>query len=291
SIPTTLQIRRKIPTGLSPILADPTQIHQVLMNLLTNAGHAMREDGGTLTVELEEVDSCPGHGPGGESEASNRWLRLTVADTGHGMAPEILERIFDPYFTTKKQGEGTGLGLAQVHGIVTGNGGIITVESKPGQGAVFRVFFPIIADGIREEADWDHEVPTGKESILLVDDEPPIVHLGQRMLEGLGYSVLAVTGAIEAMELFRVSPDTFDLIITDMTMPGLTGKEIAAQVLKMRPGRPVIIVTGYSELITHEDALAMGVGALLKKPLQRLSLAQTVRRVLDSEKKHATIIS
>ncbi|MCP3954730.1 MAG: response regulator [Desulfobacterales bacterium] len=281
SLPSTIEIRQQIKTQRSTILANPTQIHQVLMNLCTNAHHAMRETGGVLTVELyiEEV---------GEDRAqqynlsAGRYLVLAVKDTGHGMSVTTKERIFDPYFTTKKKGEGTGLGLSVIHGIIKTHGGAIVVESGVGKGAAFIIFFPMIEDKEDRKPQSVHQpLPTGKECILFVDDEPVLVEIGGQMLRHLGYRVECVADSVEALRLFQQSPDSFDLIITDMTMPKMTGDVLAHEILKVKPTIPIIMATGFSELMTEEKAKRAGIKDFLLKPLVIRDLAGTIRRVLD----------
>jgi PAS domain S-box-containing protein len=281
SLPATIEIRQRILMEPATILADATQIHQVLMNICTNAGHAMRLTGGMLEVYLGE--------PREEFEpplplqhlAGDHYLCLAIRDTGHGMPPEVLERIFDPYFTTKKKEEGTGLGLAVVHGIVTSHNGHITVESTPGQGTVFKIFFPFIpAKVFDQQKTMGAQLPGGKERVLLIDDEVDIVHVNRQMLERLGYSVSAYSDSREAVAAFESAPDAVDLLITDMTMPGLTGDQVVRSVHARRPDLPIIMCTGFSEIITAEKAQALGVRKLMMKPLLVGDLAQTIRELL-----------
>lgn len=268
-------------TGI--IDANLTQIHQVVMNLCTNAAHAMKENGGVLEVSLAnaemDIDTTAQHpdihpGP---------YLRLTVSDTGIGIAPVLLERIFDPYFTTKKVGEGTGLGLAVVHGIVKNHGGIVKVYSEPGKGTTFHVYFPRI-DGFQEitETQKVELLPVGgHERVLLVDDEQALVDLGKKMLKHLGYEVAVRTSSIEALELFRNRPDRFDLVIMDFTMPNMTGDKLAQEMMRLSPGLPVILCTGVSERISEMKAKALGIQEFVMKPFDLNDLARTIRRALD----------
>jgi CheY-like chemotaxis protein len=242
----------------------------------------MRLSGGVLEVYLGE--------PREEFEpplplqhlAADHYLCLAIRDTGHGMPPEVLERIFDPYFTTKKKEEGTGLGLAVVHGIVTSHNGHITVESTPEQGTVFKIYFPYIPVKV-----FDHkktmgaQLPKGKEHVLLIDDEVDIVHVNRQMLQRLGYTVSAYSDSREAVAAFETDPDTVDLLITDMTMPGLTGDQVVQSVHARRPDLPIIMCTGFSEIITPEKAQALGVHKLMMKPLLVGDLARTMRELLD----------
>jgi CheY-like chemotaxis protein len=251
------------------------------MNLCTNAGHAMRTRGGVLDVSLSEfeLDSATeapylGMEPG-------PYLKMSVADTGEGMTPEILDRIFDPFFTTKSPTEGTGMGLAVVHGIVKSHGGAITVRSTPGRGSVFGVYFPKIAGVFAEEAEAPFVFSTGTGRILLVDDEDLIVEMGASMLARLGYEVHAVHDGLEALEAFRRNPDQFDLVITDQTMPHLTGTELANELTALKPGIPIILCTGYSEMVSRETAKDMGISEFLTKPVSRGELIESVRRALE----------
>ncbi len=283
SLPTTVEIRQEIDisTESGIVLADSTQIHQVLMNLCTNAAHAMRGSGGTLSVKISEVHAdeylvsrYPDLKPGS-------FAKLTVSDTGCGMDAQLLDRIFDPYFTTKAPGEGSGMGLAVVQGIVKSHGGAISVYSEPGQGSTFNLFFPTIKGKIQQESITPLELPTGKERILFVDDEKGLVDLGEEMLQSLGYIVTGKTNSTEALELFSSDPGAFDLVITDMTMPGLTGKELASKLMVIRQDIPVILCTGFSELINEKQAKESGIRELLMKPYVMSNLADAVRRAID----------
>ncbi len=286
SLPTTITIASTIDTTVGPVMADPGQIHQVVMNLCTNAYHAMRESGGTLTVSLKPAELT-------KAEVSQRGLLvagrhavLEVSDTGCGMEKAIQERIFDPYFTTKGKGEGTGLGLAVVHGIVTNLHGEISVTSEPGQGSSFKVSLPVIK--FQEHGslvEKTEPLPRGNERILVVDDDPAIVRLEREMLESLGYRVTVFGDSAQALRALRKSPQDFDLLLTDMTMPRLTGAELAGEVLRLRPGLPIILCTGFSELINAEKAKDLGIREFMLKPLEKGALAKAVRRVLDGEVK------
>ncbi|MDA8164483.1 MAG: DUF3365 domain-containing protein, partial [Desulfobacteraceae bacterium] len=247
SIPTSIAIREEIDPGCEPVLADPTQIQQVTMNLCTNAYHAMREKGGLLTVRLQMVELAAGDLASKNLAAPGRYILLTVADTGIGMFPEIQERIFDPYFTTKKMGEGTGLGLAMVHGIVRGLHGGITVASAPGRGAAFHIYLPAVAAAApAEEEAAPAPLPAGSERVLLVDDDPMTLAALRSLLQNLGYRAEPFGDAAEAVAAFRERPRDFDLVLTDMTMPGKTGEDVARELLVLRPGLPVILCTGFS---------------------------------------------
>ncbi|MDY6989466.1 MAG: PAS domain S-box protein [Thermodesulfobacteriota bacterium] len=280
TLPTTIEIGRDLESG-SVLMADPTQMHQVLMNLCTNASHAMGKNGGVLKVstKVEELDAdfgarYPDISPGPH-------LKLTVSDTGHGMDASILERAFDPYFTTKEKGEGTGMGLSVVHGIVKSHGGTITAYSEPGVGASFNVYLPVVKTEVEEDLHVQESLPTGTERILFVDDEQSLVTLGKQMLKSLGYEVVARMSSPYALETFEAQPDSFDLVITDMTMPTITGDNLAVQLMKIRPDIPVILCTGFSPSITEERAKALGIRGFLLKPFLKSDMAKTIRRVLD----------
>ncbi|MFZ2631138.1 MAG: PAS domain S-box protein [Desulfosalsimonadaceae bacterium] len=281
SLPSTIDIRQDIRSE-SLAMADPSQIHQIIMNLCTNAAHAMADsDSGTMAIALSDIlleDKFLEQYP---ELQQGHYLKLAVSDTGIGMGPDILPSIFEPYFTTKEPGEGTGLGLAVIQGIVKSHGGEITVESAPGKGSVFTVYLPILKQRTGVAPAVSEPLPTGHERILLIDDESAIVNMQSKQLTKLGYSVTTRTSGIEALELFRNKPDAFDLVITDMTMPHMTGDKLAIELIKIRPDIPVILCSGYSRKISDEAAEKIGVTAFLLKPLILQKLAETVRRVLD----------
>ena len=279
-IPTTIEIRQNlIDSGI--VMSNPTQIHQIMMNLCTNAVHAMDKTGGVLDVSLKRVvlngdDAIHDLRPG-------PYLRLSVSDNGHGIIPEVTARIFDPFFTTKEVGQGTGLGLSVVHGIVKSHGGGIRCKSKPGEGTIFDVYLPEIDAG--EETLRPHKkepLAKGTERILFVDDEPALIDLTKKMLENLGYIVTTRASSIEALELFRNNPDKFDLVITDMTMPAMTGDQLAQKIMDIRHDIPIILCTGYSEHITEERAKRIGIREFVMKPLVVRQLAITIRNTLDA---------
>ncbi len=280
SLPTTIEIRPSIQSD-SLVTADPTQIHQVLMNLCTNAAHAMAEKGGVLAVKLVDVEIDADLKAEHPELKPGNYLELIVSDTGHGMPAHVLERIFDPFFTTKGTGEGTGMGLAVVHGIVGGCGGAITADSEPGKGSTFKVYLPVVG---RQSPTLDpakESMAKGTERILFVDDEPALVKIGKKMLESLGYTVTGRTSSLEALELFKAKPERFDLVITDMAMPNMSGDILSAELMKVRPEIPIILCTGYSAKISEESALKKGIKAFAYKPVGRHDLADSVRRVLD----------
>ena len=280
AIPATISIRVNTLSEPELILADPTQIQQVLMNLCTNASHAMREKGGTLDIDLDGVSVSPSNCDPQEMRPG-LYARLIVRDTGTGMPPDIIDRIFDPFFTTKKLGEGTGLGLSVVHGIVKQHNGYIFVESEPGKGSIFTVYFPKISGEPETDAAGDGALPTGSERILFVDDEEALVEMGEDVLAELGYQVTARMSSREALALFRVDPSRFDLVITDQTMPEMTGVDVAREILALRPGTPIIMCTGFSHLVDADKAKAAGIRAFAMKPLTKGEVARTIRKVLD----------
>jgi CheY-like chemotaxis protein len=285
TIPSSIEIKSRVDEDCGHIKGDPTQIHQVIMNLCTNAYHAMQETGGTLEVELKEVDISYEKSVERVGMKVGRHLELTVKDAGHGMHPEVLERIFEPYYTTKAQGKGTGLGLSVIHGIIKNYGGDISVSSRPGKGTTFTVYIPII-DDIDIETEKVETVTAGKgdERILLIDDEKQIIDIEQQILERLGYKVTPKTDSQEALEEFAALPERFDLVITDMTMPKMTGDQLARRIMDIKPDIPVILCTGFNETITEEKALAMGIDKFVMKPIVKDELANTIRSVLDTPK-------
>lgn len=288
SLPSSIEIRKNIEPGLGNILADPTQIHQVLMNLCTNASHAMGKGGGILDIklksfELNPVDrkNFPGLNPGG-------YLKLTIRDTGNGIDKNIIEKVFTPYFTTKEHGKGTGMGLALVHGIVKNHGGAITVSSKLGKGTTFDVYFPVNDSKINPKVKDTKPLPTGNECILFVDDEKAVVDTAKEALDRLGYHVVARTSSIEALEAFRSFPEKFDLVISDLTMPNMTGDNLAKELIQIRPNIPIIICSGFSQIIAEEDIKEIGIKDLLTKPFSIHDLANTIREILDDNSNHNT---
>jgi len=280
SIPTSIEIRQNIAENVDPIIADPTQINQILINLCTNANHAM-PDGGTLEINLQNTIfdkntslQYPGLNPG-------RYVNLTVSDTGHGISQEDIDRIFDPYFTTKEVGKGTGMGLAVIHGIVKDHNGVITVKSELEKGTTFSIFFPVVEKEAEVEIESDEELPTGDERILFVDDEEVIVKLGRQRLKRLGYKIETAISPIEALKLFRSQPDQFDLVITDMMMPKMTGDKLVKEILNIRSDIPIILCTGFSEKIDEKMARKIGTADYIEKPYDKTDLACKVRKVLN----------
>ncbi|OEU74360.1 MAG: hypothetical protein BA864_04950 [Desulfuromonadales bacterium C00003093] len=282
SLPSTIEIRQDIDADCGPVMADPTQIHEIIMNLGTNAYHAMREKGGILWITLRQEEIGSDDLKYDLDLHSGSYLKLIVEDTGHGIDSNIMEKIFDPYFTTKGVGEGTGMGLSVVHGIVREHGGDIRVYSEPGKGAAFHVYLPLIESGtVEREIISAEPVPTGTERILFVDDEEQIVQMAQQILESLGYHVTPRTSSVEALEAFRAKPYEFDLVITDMTMPNMTGAELAHKLLEIRPDIPILLCTGFSELIDENKAKAIGIREYVMKPIVKDKIAGTIRKALD----------
>ncbi len=283
SIPTSIEIRQNIDSN-SLIMSNPTQAHQIIMNLCTNAAYAMDESGGILEVGLKDVAIDKTSAMYKEGLKPGDYIEIKVSDTGSGISSDVIDSIFEPYFTTKAPGEGTGMGLAVVDGIVEKSGGKIRVESQLGEGTVIRVYQPITKKRQVQHLYETEELPSGTERILFVDDEAPIAKMGSWNLEGLGYSVTTRTSSIEALELFRIRPNDFDLIITDMTMPNMTGDVLAAEAMIIRPDIPVILCTGYSKRISDESASEIGIKEFAYKPIVKADLAKTVRKVLDEAK-------
>ncbi len=286
TLPTTVEIQTDLDPASGTIMADKTKLHQVVMNLCTNAFQALKDGNGTLRVTLSRQGMTAKDGEKDKGSPAP-FIILSVSDTGQGMDPETVSHIFDPYFTTKGQGstKGTGLGLAMVHGIIEGYNGFIEVESEPGHGSTFRVFIPAVEENTAtlEKSEKEKPLPVGigTERILVVDDEPLLVRINTRILEDYGYTVTGVTDSLEALEKVRADSKQFDLIITDQTMPGLTGSELAKAVLEITPLMPIIICTGHSEVTSAEESLAMGIKKYLYKPVQGDELVRTVRMVLD----------
>jgi PAS domain S-box-containing protein len=280
SIPTTITMNVNVMSESAFILADPVQIQQVIMNLCTNAYHAMLEKGGTLDVELSDFSVGPLDGDS-HGIKPGLYMKLTVRDTGTGIPAQIKDRIFDPFFTTKAVGEGTGLGLSVVMGIVKQSGGYINVESEPGKGSTFSVYFPKVAGELVADIKGKEEAPTGTERILLVDDEEALLEMGKQILTRLGYKVTSQMSSEVALALVEESPSHFDLVITDQTMPDMTGVELAEKILAIRPDIPVILCTGFSHLVDADSARATGIKGFAMKPLTKREIAKTVREVLD----------
>jgi PAS domain S-box-containing protein len=283
TLPATIEIRQVIDPSSDSVVADPTQIHQILMNLCTNASYAMRERGGVLAIRLDNVELLSDQATGFPDLEPGPHARLMVSDTGTGIDPSDIERIFEPYFTTKPLGDGTGMGLALVHGIVKRHGGDIHVQSEPGKGTTFTLLFPRVKAGAAAAREGIEHLPGGHETILYVDDENAIVDMAIFMLARLGYRVIGKTKSVEALVAFREAPERFDLVITDQTMPGMTGKELAQELMAVRPDIPIILCTGFSEIIDEEKAREIGIREFIMKPLVMTDLAKSIRRILDEE--------
>lgn len=283
-LPSTIEVTKHVQEGTRAILADPTQVHQILMNLCTNAFHVMEKGGGTLTVELmnkelvsQDVRQYPGVAPG-------PFIELTIGDTGPGIPGELIDKIFDPYFTTKPLGKGSGMGLSIVHGIVQSYGGFINVKSKEGAGAWFHIHLPALARVNKDNEKYEEEGITGGcERILLVDDEEIVADMARSMLEYLGYEVTVFTNSLESLNVFSDDPSRFDMVITDQTMPVMTGVDIAERMLNIRPDIPIIICTGYSSSVSEEKVLAMGVKGFAMKPLAIKDISRLIRKIFDDE--------
>jgi len=282
AIPKTINLHQDIDENCGPTLADPTQVHQIIMNLCTNAYHAMQNTGGDMRVALKEVTIKPEDSIALKNNPGT-YLRLMVSDTGHGMDNLVKQRIFEPYYTTKEKNKGTGMGLSVVHGIVKSYGGDISVFSKPGAGTTFYVYLPRL-DTYKEpqSVNFDTPVSRGSERILFVDDEDQIVSMVEKMLNSLGYNITSKTSSIEAFETFKKQPDQFDLVITDQAMPNMSGMQIAYNMMKIRPDIPIILCTGFSEVVTEEQAKAAGIKEFIMKPIVKRDLAAAIRKVLSS---------
>lgn len=284
SLPATIKICRKIQAESSIVLADPTQIHQILVNLCTNASHAMRQTGGTLEVSLADVNLESETRIGDELLEPGSYVKLNVSDTGCGMEKEVLERIFEPFFTTKNVNEGTGLGLPVVHGIVKSHDGAIAVTSAPGKGTTFEIFFPRIENKQTQETQTSESVSRNQEVILLVDDEEMMIDVTGRILERLGFVVVTKTNSIDALEAFQEKPDEFDLVITDQVMPNMTGTELAEKLISIRADIPVILCSGFPDKISPDELNRIGIKKFIAKPISKQEIAIIVRSVLDGQK-------
>jgi PAS domain S-box-containing protein len=285
TIPSNIELAQDIQSECGLVLADPTQLHQIAMNLITNAYHAVQESGGKILVELRE--KWLGNGDVADTVLKpGHYVMLTISDTGIGIDPAVIGRIFDPYFTTKEHGKGTGLGLAVAYGIIKDHHGEVKVYSEVGKGTTFNIFIPLIEKNSDIES-FEETVTihsTGHERILLVDDEELIVRIETQMLERLGYKVTSRISSIDALEAFRANPDAIDLVLTDMTMPNMTGDQLAKKLISIKPDIPIIVCTGFSEKLNAENAKASGISGFLMKPVVKSDIAQMVRKVLDEAK-------
>ncbi|NNF99702.1 MAG: response regulator, partial [Desulfobacteraceae bacterium] len=280
TLPATIIFKQDLPSDIKLVMADPAQIHQIFMNLCTNAAHAMKKKGGTVQISLrnrpfDQKTVAKHH----HIEPGN-YVCIKVQDTGHGIAPDIRNHIFDPFFTTKPQGEGTGMGLSVVHGIVKDHGGEIMVESDTGRGSTFTVYLPALIDESEEETIPIIDIPKGNERLLVVDDETSLVKMQQQMLTRLGYTVTAVTSSREALAIIEEAPGDFDLLITDLTMPDMTGLELSRNVLAIRPDIPVLLCSGFSEDGSEKEAMQLGIHRIVRKPIKKQQIAQAIRNAL-----------
>lgn len=281
TIPTSVELKTDIQHDAGPIEADPTQIHQILINLCTNATHAI-EGAGILEINVSEIEIETPHITGNNALSSGSYIKLTVSDNGIGIPHDIQDKIFDPYFTTKEIGKGTGMGLAVVQGIVKNYDGAISIYSEPGKGTRVTVLFPKANSLQKESIGFPIEMPKGNETILFVDDEPSLALLGKHILTRLGYEVITCVDPKEAFDLFASDPKRFDLMITDMTMPGMTGEQLAKNVLEIRQTMPILLCTGFNSKMTEKLAEEIGIGGYLEKPLDKYLLATTVRNTIDT---------
>jgi PAS domain S-box-containing protein len=282
SLPSTIRVKHHIQSPMDTIKADATQLYQVIMNLATNAADAMRDTAGTLEIRVERVDVTQETPELSVHLSPGNYVRLTVKDTGIGMDRATKDRIFEPFFTTKPKGKGTGLGLSVVYGIVKSHKGTILVDSEPGRGSSFDVYFPRVREKESLTKERPRDIPGGTEHILFVDDEASVADAAQKLLERLGYKVTMRTSSVDALEAFRAQPARYDLVISDVTMPNMTGTELTRRILNIRPGMPIILCTGFSELIDDEKMKVLGIRTLIMKPVTYRDLAGKVRQVLDA---------
>ena len=283
TIPSTIEIRTHLPKADIMILSDPIQINQIMMNLCTNAAQVMEETGGLLEIVVAPLTLSRRTAKNYPDLTEGDYLKITLSDTGHGITPDIIDRIFDPYFTTKEIGKGSGMGLAVVHGIVKNHNGRIWVDSQVGKGTTFTLLFPVVDETPVDEPAPAEEPVRGEESILFVDDDEAITDVSREMLEQFGYTVETATEPEQALKRFESNPNGFDLVITDMTMPKMTGAVLSEKIKEIRPDIPVIICTGHSSLIDEERAKQFGIDAYVMKPVSISTLGKTIRKVLDSE--------
>jgi CheY-like chemotaxis protein len=290
-IPSTIEIKQDL-SASGMVMSHPTQVNQIMMNLCTNAVHAMGETGGILEISLNDVAIDGASDLHGIDLAPGTYLRLSIRDTGKGMTPEVMEKIFEPYFTTKDPGHGTGLGLSVVHGIVKSHNGAITCRSLPGEGTVFDIYLPAIkSDPSEDDSLKEGPLSSGNERILFIDDEQVLVDMATEMLTGQGYRIIGKKSSIEALELFREDPDGFDLVITDMTMPGMTGAMLAKEIIAIRHDIPVILCTGYNEHISEERAKEIGISEFILKPMDLRKFTESIRKALDRNRNPHAISS
>jgi len=288
SMPASIEISKNIQTGSGKVLGDPSQIHQMLMNLFTNTAHALSEGGGGLEVSLSDVEIDADVTAQNPDLKPGPHVRLRVSVSGRGISPSIMERIFDPYITTKGEVDGTGMGPIVVRGTVKSHGGGIIVHSEPGNKVTLDIFFPRIRSEVTSKKELATSLPRGKERILLIDDEQALASLGKQMLERFGYQVISETSSMEALEAFRAQPNGFDLVITDVMMPSMTGLELAEKLLTVRPDIPIILCSGVGETVTKEKARALGIREFVMKPIVITEIAKIIRKVLDEQNDRGT---
>ncbi len=282
TLPSTISIDQEIEPEAGSVCADPVQLHQVVVNICTNAYHAMEVSGGRLVIGLRQAFHLPPQIRRKAECLGTEYVEISMQDTGSGMPPEVAAKIFDPFFTTKAEGKGTGMGLSIVHGIVSELEGAVTVDSEVGRGTTFRIFLPKTREISVEKSIASKSLPGGTESILFIDDEKMLVDMVRDKLERLGYSVVGETDSRAALYLFTSDPNAFDMVITDFTMPGMNGLDVAKRMLEVRPALPIIICTGYSELVDRESAVAAGIQGFLQKPVLNEDMAQLVRDLIDA---------
>jgi PAS domain S-box-containing protein len=280
SLPATIDIRKALDPTAGTVLADPIQMHQVLVNLCTNAEYAMRGRSGVLEIRLDRADVDPGFAVDHPPLQAGNYARLTVRYTGDGMEQAVMASIFEPFFTTKGAGKGSGMGLAVVHGIIVSHHGIITVESTPGHGTTFAIYLPLVEEVAAEEPPPQEVTSSGMARLLFVDDESNLADLSKVVLEGLGYQVVVCTDSYEALAVFRAEPQAFDLVITDQTMPHMTGDLLAGALRRIRPDIPIILCTGFSHTMDAQKAKTLGMDAFLMKPVTTHDWERTIQRVL-----------
>nr|WP_320013007.1 PAS domain-containing protein [uncultured Desulfobulbus sp.] len=288
ALPSTIEIKQRLNPATDNIQADPTQIHQVVMNLCTNAFHAMENTGGVLEITLDNSTFLQEDLARNPGVKAGSFIHLVISDSGPGIPQEVIGRIFEPYFTTKGVGKGTGLGLSLVHGIVTSLGGVVTFDSSPEAGTAFHVYIPSTRAEESTSPGADDAKLVGSEHILLVDDEEILAEMGKAMLERLGYQITTCCSSQEALEIFQKEPDRFDAVVTDQTMPGMTGMELARKILQFRPGIPIILCTGFSSSVNEERALENGIHSFILKPVRKGDLATALRRAFDQLSYHST---
>jgi two-component system cell cycle sensor histidine kinase/response regulator CckA len=284
SLPSTIEIKKAIPHQLPEIYADPTQLHQVIMNLCSNAAHAMQQSGGCLSLSIEHINMDEQAARKHAGLEPGAYLKLDVSDTGCGMPPDIVDKVFEPFYTTKDEGEGTGMGLSVVHGIIKNHDGGISFSSEPDRGSTFTIFLPVREAGEHDDRaeDEDAPLPTGSERVLFLDDEDAIVEFAIETLANLGYQAVGLSSSEETLRLLEKPSNSYDLLITDMTMPRMTGLELARKVQKIMPGLPIILCSGQAQQISAEELESAGIKKLLTKPVTMRRLASSVREVLDA---------